>query len=105
MANVKQLTAIDALWREHCDTPFPPGLAGQEVGGICVTSLDSFASGCIQTFLARRGSLDDERAEILRNCKQNLAVVIPHLKGEGQAYFARLERLVGIIMVVLADEE
>ena len=48
---------IEKSWNEFRDKPFPVAYAGVEVEGICLTSLDTFAAGRIDTFVDR-GHLD-----------------------------------------------
>jgi hypothetical protein len=104
MARTKSFSTIEALWREHAQAPFPGGLAGQEVAGICVTSLDTFTAGCIDTFISRAGSLDLWRAAVLGLCYRDLAVVVPELEGERWQYFGRLEQLARMVLEAVRDE-
>src|SRR5437016_12517320 len=92
------LPLIESLWREHLSAPFPKGAAGLEVAGICVTLLDSFTAGCIQTFLESDGALDRERVGILDSCRRDLTAVVPQLKGYAKEYFARLEILADMVL-------
>jgi len=98
MAHQEPLPAIESLWRDHCAAGFPAGVAGDEVAGICVTSLDTFAAGCIQSFLASAGSLDAERLAVLASCSRDLATVVPEMNGEAKQYFARLEKLSTMVL-------
>jgi hypothetical protein len=104
MARTKSFSRIEALWLEHVQVPFPEGLAGEEVAGICVTSLDTFTAGCIDTFVSSRGKLDLWRTAVLGLCYRNLAVVVSGLKGERRTYFARLEELAQLVLESVRDE-
>jgi hypothetical protein len=104
MARKQFSPAIEALWREHSADRFPEGLAGEEVDGICVTSLDTFTAGCLSTFFSRRGSLDLGRTAILGLCYRDLSVVVAGLKGEQRRYFARLEQLARMVLEAVRDE-
>lgn len=84
---------IKAMWDEWKSMPFPSDYSGKDVEGICVTSLDSYAAGCIHTFISRKGSLDAHRISILENCKKELEIVVQSLDGEGRSYFERLLKL------------
>jgi hypothetical protein len=51
---------IEKLWVEFGNTPFPSNLAGEELEGIDPVSVDTFAAGCISSFIAS-GRLDKEK--------------------------------------------
>jgi len=68
-------------WDAFCKRPFPSGYAGEEINGVCVASLDTFAAGCIDTFIGVQ-SLDCEKISILRKCRLELGHVLPVLEGE-----------------------
>jgi len=95
-SDVMRLTEIDALseirvmWENWKTIPFPAGYAGKEVAGICVTSVDTFAAGCIDTFIASKGRLDAGRISILKQCKNDLEVVLDSLEGDAKTYFNHL---------------
>jgi hypothetical protein len=103
MTHTESSAAVETLWRDHCAVPFPKGLAGEEIAGICLVSLDTFAAGCIQTFLGYAGKLDDERLAVLDSCSRELAVVVPQLNGEGKDYFSRLEKLMRLVLETVRD--
>jgi hypothetical protein len=84
---------IENLWNEFLKLPFPSSLAGEEIEGKDVVSLDTFSSGCISTFIDNKGLLDSERLEILRNCSVDIEKILPHIKGEGELYFKALHLL------------
>ena len=94
---------IERLWREHCAATFPEGLAGQEVLGVEVAQVDTFAAGCIDTFIACRGNLDLRRTAILGLCYRDLAVAVLGLQGEAQAYVGRLKSLVRLVLESVRD--
>ena len=83
---------IEYLWDEFCEKPFPQNLAGKEFHGICVTTIDSFAAGCVSVFVDR-GNLDPERRRVLENCLEDLDKVMPELQGPGEEYFQKLHEL------------
>jgi hypothetical protein len=84
---------IQELWRVHQAAPFPKGIAGNEIEGEDMISLDSFTAGCISTFLDRSGSLDPRRLECLVRCCDDLRKVLPQLDGDAKAYYSRLYRM------------
>lgn len=98
MAHQEPSPGIEALWRDHCAARFPSGVAGDEIAGVCVASLDTFAAGCIQSFLASAGSLDAERLAVLVSCSRDLATVVPEMNGEAKHCFARLEKLTTMVL-------
>lgn len=84
------VSEIKVMWDEWKALPFPAECAGKEVEGVCLTSLDSNAAGCIDTFVARRGSLDAGRVSTLEGCKGELEVCLKSLDGDAGQYFERL---------------
>jgi hypothetical protein len=84
------MDAVDEIrlqWNEWKRIPFPSEYGGKDVAGICVTSLDTFAAGCIDTFVSRNGRLDNQRISVLEKCKNDLEVVVNSLDGNAHTYF------------------
>ena len=81
---------IRLMWDEWKGIPFPAGYGGRDIDGICLTSLDTFAAGCIDTFICRKGRLDKHRVAVMESCKNDLEVVVPSLKGDAHTYFNNL---------------
>ena len=100
---MEDLKEIQAMWDKWRAIPFPKDHAGEDVGGICVTSLDTFAAGCIETFLSSRGRLDSHRISVLVQCSKELEIVVENLAGAAQAYFKDLllisERVLRVLRV------
>ncbi|MDQ3652621.1 MAG: hypothetical protein M3458_20565 [Acidobacteriota bacterium] len=84
---------IEKIWRDFEAKPFPEGYAGVEIEGIELASLDTFAAGCIDTFVRNEGRLDAGRISILKECAAELAIVAQKLEGEAQDYFEKLHLL------------
>lgn len=84
---------IQKIWREFASRPFPESCAGVEVRGIELASLDTFAAGCIDTFVSNNGRLDAEPISILKKCAEEIEVVVPMLDGEAMDYFEELQLL------------
>ena len=103
MTRTETLKAIEDQWRSHCAIPFPEGVAGDEVSGICLVSLDTYAAGCIQTYLECAGALDHNRLRVLESCTQDLAIVVPELTGDARDYFSRLEKLARLVLQSVRD--
>ena len=83
------MSKVKQQWDEFCNIPFPEELVAKEFQGVCVTSIDTFAAGCIHTYIDR-GYLDPERRGILEECLDDLDKVMPDLAGPGKAYFMKL---------------
>jgi hypothetical protein len=90
--------AARVLWKQHCSEAVPLRLVGKRVQGIEVTSLDTYAAGCIQTFIDRKGKLDLWRTAILGRCYRDISVVALSLKGREKAYYKRLMILTGLVL-------
>ena len=89
---------IRRLWDDWKTIPFPPGFAGTEVDGICVTSTDTFAAGCIDTFVSSKGRLDEPQIEVLQRCRNELEIVVVTLDGNAPTYFNDLLVLCGRVL-------
>jgi len=81
------MNEIKNSWNEFCKLPFPENLAGELINGIDPVSIDSFAAGCISTFIANGGSLDNERISILNKCMSDIKSIEPSLNSENQSYY------------------
>ena len=92
---------IEELWKEHCATPFPKGLAGKDVSGIDFVLLDANIAGCVETFV-RLGNLNLFQTAMLGLSYQNASFIVPILNDEGAAYFWRLERLAELVLKAVA---
>jgi len=87
------MTSLRALWNRHRASPFPADLRGSELGGEDLVLLDANIAGCVQSFLATGGRLDDARLAILQGCYRTLCRIEPSLAGEQRAYFGRLREM------------
>ena len=94
---------VEELWRQYQEARFPPGCRCQEVGGIDLILIDADTAGCVSTFLSRGGRRDAWRRAILGLCYHHLAVVVSGLEGGAQEYFARLEKLAGLVLCDVRD--
>jgi len=66
---------IKKLWAEFLAQPFPRGYVGEgDLAELDVdlAEADTFAAGCIDTFIAKRGNLDAERIVVLKRCIEKL---------------------------------
>lgn len=102
------METIEALWQEHQAARFPYDMGGREVAGVCVTMLDADIAGCVSSFVGRRptdprrGSLDSERAQLLRRRRSELVRVIPSLPPDARPYFERLADLADRVLAELS---
>ena len=94
------LDEVEKLWLEFYELPFPVGLAGEEINGICVTTLDTFTAGCIDTFVSKKGKLDTKRISILVQCQKELRTIVENIDGENGKYF---EKLLGLTSLILRE--
>lgn len=92
-----ELKRIRKLWDEYQKIPFPEGYAGKDINDICVTSLDTFAAGCIATYVGD-GRLDTKRINIFKKCLDELDSILPELNEYPKEYFLGLKEIcVGIV--------
>ena len=96
------MSDIEEAWNEFQSEPFPEGCAGLEIEGIELTSLDTFAAGCIDAFIASRVRLDPDRLTVLSRCSEELGIVVKNLDGEARSYFERLRLLTAKVLASAA---
>lgn len=89
MLNLKE---IRILWKEYKEMPFPEEYAGKDLNDICVTSLDTFAAGCIDAY-TRNGNIDRNRFNILKSCLDDLCLILPELNEYPKEYFLALKNI------------
>ena len=89
---------IQELWRQHQAAPSPEGISGDEIEGWDLVCLDSFAAGCISTFVGSSGRLDSDQIECLIGCRESMSNVLPKLTGEAQTYYYRLHQMTDIAL-------
>jgi hypothetical protein len=90
---------ISELWIAHSLSQFPKGYGGRDVNGICVTSVDTYASGCISSYMRhKKKSIDIERYQILHQCKKEIELFLPYLEGEAFQYFNRVYEMCTLII-------
>jgi len=97
MGTLEEICNMRNEWKE---IPFPKGYAGKQVAGICITTLDTFAAGCIDTFISRKGRLDKRRLSVLEECKKNLEIVVKNIDGKAQTYFRKLLQICERVLAV-----
>lgn len=99
---VMEYEEIRDLWEEFARTPFPA--EGEfEFGDIDLHLVDTFAAGCISTFVGAR-RLDQDRRNILRTCRDDLEQVLPQLSGDAKTYFEALTRLSNAVLQILTEK-
>lgn len=90
---------LSELWVSHSDVRFPQGYGGIDVNGVCVTSVDSAAAGCISSYMGKESHFFDiERTQILMKCKSEIELALPAIEGEAYEYFSRLHELCHLVL-------
>jgi hypothetical protein len=89
---------IHQLWHDHLAAPFPEDLAGEEIDGEDMVSLDSFTAGCVSSVLGSSRPLTPDRVACLIRCRDGLEKVLPRLEGTAKAYYTRLLRMSQLVL-------
>jgi hypothetical protein len=90
---------LSELWAEHCKETFPQGYGGKDVGGVCVTSIDSYVSGCVSSYLKHKEkSIDVELYQRLQKCGMEIEKVLLCTTGEANKYFSRLYEMYKLVV-------
>lgn len=79
---------IAILYNEFIKIPFPDNLGGQEIIGIDLILLDNDTAGLIDKFISYKGQLNNKDFDILKQCYNDLKIVVRELKGLDRQYFA-----------------
>ena len=91
--------SLAELWVQHSRAEFPSGYGGEDVRGICVTSLDTYASGCISRYIKKHNNIiDKECYQILQKCIVDLEHILPCLEGDSLVYFSTLHEMCTLIV-------
>jgi len=80
-------------WNVWTKISFPAGASDIEIDGVDLISIDTFAAGCISTFVGNQGKLDQEIIDILRTCTSELDLILGRLTGDIKDYFTELSAL------------
>jgi hypothetical protein len=91
------MDAYRRRWELFASRPFPEGIAGREISGVCLATVDTFTAGCVQTFFAEK-SLDAERQNVLSRCLEDLRKELPGLEGDAADYFSELAALAEAVL-------
>lgn len=90
---------LDAMWLDFLSRPFPKGMGGAEVKGVCLSSLDSAAAGCKSSFVKNGyGPLDLNRFMALQNSVSQLELISSSLSDEALDYFVQLQQLCRLVL-------
>jgi predicted RNA-binding protein with RPS1 domain len=105
LALAGSLAIVTALWADHMHEPFPDNLRWIDApSGESVPALDSYIAGCVTTYIARQGTLDPQRQQILTDCAEDLAALVPSLEGTAATYVARLIEIADLASAEAASE-
>lgn len=77
------------IWEKYCEASWPTEIGPHE--GELMT-LDTVITGCVRDYLADT-KLHFNRIEILKNCMNELDILLPDLQGEVSIFFNRLQEL------------
>lgn len=72
-------------------------MAAQEISGVCLSTVDTLAAGCLDTFFSGK-PLDGERQHALSQCLQDLRRTLPDLEGDPADYFGELAALAEAVL-------
>ncbi len=90
---------LSELWAEHCKEKFPRGYGGKDVSGVCVTSIDSYVSGCVSSYLKHKEKrVKVEQYQRLQKCGMDLEKILLCTTGDANKYFSRLYRMCNLVI-------
>jgi hypothetical protein len=85
---------IAELWKTHREAEWPANLGSLE-GELM--NLDTVVGGCVRHYLTEQG-LDQIRMEILKDCENELIILLSQLEGSPRAYFNRLHAMACLLL-------
>jgi len=86
---------LAALWGRHRQEALPE-VPSLNKGELWV--LDEVIGGCVSYYLDAGQTLDMQRLAILRDCRADLARLLPELDGPALDYFCRLGTLAELVL-------
>ena len=87
------------LWREHLAAGCPRELAGVEIAGSDARTLDAEITACVSAFICRSMTVDQRIEHRLAEVREALVTKQAEAEAPVAEYCARLNRLVGAILV------
>lgn len=102
---MNNLYEVEKLWIGFWELPFPEDLVGDNIGGIDITSLDTFTAGCIDVFLSKNGNLDKKRKYILENSQTELRVITSNVDVKAKSYFEKLLDVTNKVLEIIETQE
>lgn len=92
--------SIIELWVQHTNSRFPVGYGGRDVNGICVTSIDTYISGCLSSYVKKEDAkIDLDNYQLLQKCQKDLETALPFLDDEAHEYFNRLFDMCSLVIL------
>jgi hypothetical protein len=90
---------LSRLWREHLAAGCPTELAGVEIAGSDARALDAEITACASAMICRKMIVDSRMERRLTQISTALAGKQANAEEPVAAYFARLNQLVGAVLV------
>jgi hypothetical protein len=87
------------LWREHLAAGCPTELAGVEIAGVDLRSLDAEITACASALICRAMTVDGRMERRLTEISTALAHKQAEVSEPVAAYCARLNELVGAVLI------
>jgi len=91
------------LWREHLAAGCPAEVAGVEIAGSDARVLDAEITACASALICRKMTVDGRMERRLTEIRTALEEKLAHCgqadTGEPATYYARLNELVGAVLV------
>ncbi len=75
---------MDDIIKEYHEldkSPYPNGIAGEEVAGIDLMLLLTYCGGIVETYITKKGELNARSREYLSSCLNDLKIVKSNLSG------------------------
>jgi hypothetical protein len=91
------------LWREHLAAGCPRELAGVEIAGSDARALDAEITACASAMICRKMIVDGRMERRLTQIRTALAGKQANAEEPVATYFARLNQLVGAVLVESRD--
>ena len=90
---------MSRLWAAHMRAEFPSRLRGEEIAGVDMVMLDADIAGCVGTWWAGHGSMDEGRRQLVGRLLKDLDRVLPLLSDEQElAYYRRLRAISEVLL-------
>ncbi len=90
---------VQHRWRDFLMLPFPENCADLDPNGICLASTNTFAAGCIASYVSSHTKLPPQQVAILHKCSDDVETALSaDIPAEVRVYFTELQAIARLVI-------